>query len=268
MAFFDFAKTIFKNPMGNTKAGTWNVLPAVLTTWSDLIQLHNQSSPDMYALYKQQAQSYLDTARKNAELLKKQGEIALRNLMYKEKLERANDVLRVAASNSNIGGTHLDVVIRKEKIRKMNEMALRANTANQISMEMDNGYRQAGQTYGAMYQQARSVKWGVLNAILKGIGTYTSLTTRDAKVQQAQELSQAAFDTLKNKDAAQDLYEYGGIVPTRVTPGYLVRKIMSNDINPQVPESLKLSGDNNDYSNTSSIINNSNKYYANNIEIV
>ena len=58
-SFKNFTKTIFSNPMGNTKAGTWNVLPAVLSTWSDLIQLRNQTAPDTYALYKKQAKEYI-----------------------------------------------------------------------------------------------------------------------------------------------------------------------------------------------------------------
>lgn len=213
--FFKYTKN---NLMGNKQAGTWNVLPAVLSTWSNLIQLNNQVSPDTFALYKQQAHAYIENARKNAELIEKQGAIALRRLEYKEKLERSNDVLRVAVSNSNIGGTHLDVVVRKEKIRKMDEMALRANYANQALMELDNGYRQAAQTYGTVYQNARNVKWGVLNAILKGFETYTGLQTRDAKVQQSKDLQWEYLQTQKNVDAAQDAYTYQGIKPTRVTP--------------------------------------------------
>ena len=243
--FFKYTKN---NLMGNTQAGTWNVLPAVLSTWSNLIQLHNQVSNDTFTLYKQQAHSYIENARKNAELIEKQGAIALRRLDYKAKLERANDVLRVAASNSNIGGTHLDVIVRKEKIRKMDEMALRANYTNQAMMELDNGYRQAAQVYGTVYQNARNVKYGVLNSILKGIEAYTGLTVRDAKVAQSKDLQREYLQTQKNVDAAQDAYYYQGIKPTRVTP-------ILDSIQQEVPDSLRLSGDNTDYSNNLKIIN-------------
>ncbi len=245
--FFKYTKN---NLMGNKQAGTWNVLPAVLSTWSNLIQLHNQVSDDTFALYKQQAHSYIENARKNAELIEKQGAIALRRLEYKAKLERANDVLRVAASSSNIGGTHLDVVVRKEKIRKMDEMALRANYTNQAMMELDNGYRQAAQVYGTVYQNARNVKWGAINAILKGIETYTGLTVRDAKVEQSKDLQREYLKTQQNVDAAQDAYYYQGIKPTRVTPYIDTRDKI-------VPDSLKLSGDNTNYSSNDSIINSS-----------
>jgi len=255
--FFKYTKN---NLMGNKQAGTWNVLPAVLSTWSNLIQLHNQVSDDTFALYKQQAHSYIENARKNAELIEKQGAIALRRLEYKSKLERANDVLRVAASGSNIGGTHLDVVVRKEKIRKMDEMALRANYTNQAMMELDNGYRQAAQTYGAMYQNARNVKWGALNAILKGIETYTGLTVRDAKVQQSKDLQREYLQTQKNVDAAQDAYYYQGVKPTRVTPYIDTRDKI-------VPDSLKLSGDNYDYSDNLKIIDSSNLVASNDYTI-
>lgn len=255
MSIFDsFTKTIFKNPMGNSKAGTWNVLPAVLSTWSNLIQLQNQTASDTYALYKKQAQEYIANAKRNADLVKKQEAIAIRNLQYKAKLESGNDVLRVAASNSNIGGTHLDVVVRKEKIRKMNEMAVRANYENQALMELNMGYNQAAQVYGTMYQNARNVKWGILDAVLKGIGTYTSLTARDAKVEQSVKVGREAFETMKRADAAQDAYWYGGIVPTKVTPdNYLSHLTFSSQ---ETPESLKLSGDGIDYSNNN-IINSS-----------
>ena len=207
------------NIPGNTSAGTWNILPAVLSTWSNLIQLNNQVSDDSFALYKQQAQQYITTAKKNAQLIENQGAIALRNMQYKEKLERANDVLRVAASNSNLGGTHLDVIVRKEKIRKMNEMALRANYTNQALMELDSGYRQAAQAYGTMYQNARNIKWGVLNSVLKGIETYTGLTTRDAKVQNHLATVKQNIDTDFNNNMVNLKYQYEGTVPIRTNPG-------------------------------------------------
>ena len=245
-SFKNFTKTIFSNPMGNTKAGTWNVLPAVLSTWSDLIQLQNQTAPDTYALYKKQAKEYIAAARRNAALIEKQEAIAIRNLQYQDKLERNNDVLRVAISNSNIGGTHLDVVVRKEKLRKMNEMAVRANYANQAAMELDMGYNRAAQVYGTLYQTGRNVKWGVLNAILKGIGTYTSLTTRDAKIEQNINLGNEQLNSRKIRDAAQDAYYYSGIVPTNVTPN-----IIKNTVNTEVTNATNLnllSGDTVDYS--------------------
>jgi len=250
--------TIFKplsylgrNLPGNTQAGTWNVLPAFLSTWSNLIALNNQVSKDSFALYQQQAKDYIETAKKNARMLEKKEAIELRRLEYKEKLERSNDVLRVAASGSNIGGTHLDVVIRKEKIRKMDEMALRANYTLQSMMELDNGYRQAAQTYGAIYQQARNVKWGVLNAILKGVETYTGLTMRDAKIQNSLAATNQKINienALRNADID---YDYKGIVPTKVTPGNVVYSTIEQEVTP----AIKLSGDNYNYDNNNSIIN-------------
>lgn len=238
MAVFD---TILKplsylknNIPGNTSAGTWNILPAVLSTWSNLIQLQNQTSGDMYEQYRQQAKSYVDAAKKNAQLIENQGKIALRNMEYKEKLERSNDVLRVAASNLNMGGTYLDVVVRKEKIRKMNEMALRANYTNQAMMELDNGYRQAAQAYGTMYQNARSVKWGVLNSILKGIETYTGLTARDANVQNNIAAQSINIDNAYNTQMGNLKYLYEGATPARSNPGaYPIQEIIQQETTPQ-----------------------------------
>ena len=248
MGVFDnFTKTIFKNPMGSNKAGTWNVLPAVLSTWSNLIQLQNQTASDTYSLYKKQAREYITNARKNADLIKKQEAIALRNLLYQDKIERDNDVLRVAVSNSNISGTHLDVIIRKEKLRRMNEMAVRANYENQAAIEMNQGYNQAAQAYGVMYQTGRNVKWGILDAILKGVGTYTSLTGRDAKVVQNIDLAKESLNVKKALDAAQDAYYYNGVVPTRVTPSLSLNNTVESD-------NTRLSGDGIDYSNNLNVI--------------
>ena len=124
-----FGKYVFNNIMGNNQASTWNVLPAVLTTWSNL--LANQGNKTQYELYKEQARSYIDTARQNSELIKNQGEIALMSMRQKHKLERGNDIVRVAARGGNMSGSNLDVAVRKEKIRKMNETILKANYTNQ-----------------------------------------------------------------------------------------------------------------------------------------
>ena len=259
--------TIFKplsylgrNLPGNTQAGTWNVLPAFLSTWSNLIALNNQVSNDTFALYRQQARDYVETAKRNARLIENKGAIELRRLEYKEKLERANDVLRVAASGSNIGGTHLDVVIRKEKIRKMDEMALRANYTLQSMMELDNGYRQAAQVYGTMYQNARNVKWGVLNAILKGVETYTGLTARDARVQNQLATTNKQIDienTLKNANLD---YLYKGNTPIRTNPniaGTERTTTLPNSLNLNNIDTTRFSGNMYDYSDNNIINKNS-----------
>ena len=173
-------KYVKNNLFGNWGAGTANVLPAVLTTWANL--LGTQGNKTEYELYKEQAQSYIDNARENAQMIKNQGEIALRNLSYKQALERGNDVVRVASSGSGMGGSNLDVVIRKEKIRKMNEATIRANYTNQAMMEMVNGYRNARSTYGTLAQKAEGDKYSALAAVLKGVETYVGLSVRDAKV--------------------------------------------------------------------------------------
>ena len=183
IAINSLGKYFGHNPMGNWNAGTWNVLPAVLTTWSNL--LANQGNKSSYELYKEQAKNYVDTAKTNADLIRSEGEIALRNLEYKNKLQRGNDVLRIAASNMNLSGSNLDVLVRKEKIRKMNETTLKANYNNQIMMEMVNGYRQAGNTYLNLSAKAKGDKYSAIAAILKGVETYVGLSVRDAKVEDA-----------------------------------------------------------------------------------
>lgn len=171
------------NLMGNWNAGTWNVLPAVLTAWSNLLQLG--PNRDSYSLYKQQAREYVRTAKENAQLIENQRDIALRNLRYKNKLMQGDDIVRAAASNLNMSGSTLDLLVRKEKIRKMNEQTLNANYTNQAMLEMANGYRQAASAYGSLAAKAGADKWAAWASILKGVETYVSLQVRDAKVKSA-----------------------------------------------------------------------------------
>lgn len=223
----------FNNLFGNTtkQAGTWNLLPAVLTAWSNLVS--TSPSKTSYELYKEQANSYKETAEKNAELIKSQGEIALRNLKYQSKLQRENDKLRIAASNAHMTGSNLDIVVRKEKIRAMNEMALRANYQNQILMELQNGYRKAGMAYGELAARAEGAKKSPLLAILKGVETYMGLSTRDGKV----------VSQLENQDALVN-YEHKANIDY-INYRYDGTKKSKGD----------LSGDGKDYSNNESIIN-------------
>ena len=174
-----FLNYLGHNVMGNWNSGTWNVLPAVLTTWSNLIGTRSHKSE--YELYKEQARNYIDTARSNAELIRSKGEIALRNLVYKDKLERGRDVATLGAAGGNLSGSALDVLVQKEKVRKMDEQTLKANYSNQAMMEIVNGYRQAGNTYGVLAAKADADKWGVWASILKGVEAYVGLSVRDAK---------------------------------------------------------------------------------------
>lgn len=174
-------KYLLKNPMGNWNAGTWNVLPSVLTAWANLIGTQGRESE--YALYREQAKNYKETARMNADLIKSQGEIALRNLVYKDKLERGADVARLGATGGNLSGTNLDVLVQKEKVRKMDEQTLRANYAQQAMLEMYNGYNQAANVYGTLSAKAESDKYGIWASVFKGLETYVGLSMRDAKVE-------------------------------------------------------------------------------------
>lgn len=174
-------KYLFHNPMGNWNAGTWNVLPAVLTTWSNLLAVRGHKSE--YALYREQAKAYKETAQMNADMIKSQGEIALRNLVYKDKLEKGADVARLGATGGNLSGTNLDVLVQKEKVRKMDEQTLRANYAQQAMMEVYNGYTQAANVYGTAAAKAQGDKYGVWASVFKGLETYMGLSMRDAKVE-------------------------------------------------------------------------------------
>lgn len=167
------------NWFGNTQAGTWNVLPAVLTTWSNL--LSTQGNTTQYELYKEQAREYQEKAKLNAELIKHKGEIALRNLIIKDKKERGRDIAIAGAKGGNMSGSNLDVIMEKDKMRRMDELTVKADYANQAMLEMLNGYQQAASTYGMLRARAKADKMGVFASILKGLEVYTTLQVRDGR---------------------------------------------------------------------------------------
>lgn len=171
---------LFDNPMGNWNQGTWNVLPAVLTTWANLVE--SGSNKTQYELYKQQARDYINTAEMNADLIRKEGAIALRNLEYKNKIDRGADIVKVAAAGGNMSGSNLDVVIQKEKVRKMDEQTIRANYANQALTAIYNGYNQAANTYGVLSAEATKNKHSAWASILKGVQRYITSSVEDSKV--------------------------------------------------------------------------------------
>lgn len=242
-----FGNYFLHNLFGNWNAGTWNVLPAVLTTWSNL--LNTQGNKTSYELYREQAKNYKETAEQNAKLIEQQGAIALRNLQYKNKLQRGNDVLRIAASGSNMSGTNLDIVARKEKIRAMNEMALKGNYQNQIMMELSNGYRKAAMTYGELAAKAGADKYGALASILKGLEVYVGLSVRDAKIKSEKQAQKEVIDY--DYQAATDYtnYRYGKgqyEKKTRMSGDYVER-----DLNPLNTENnLLLAATNNNVNST------------------
>lgn len=180
------------NWFGNTQAGTWNVLPAVLTTWSNLFS--TQGNQTQYELYKEQAREYQEQAKLNAELIRNKGEIALRNLVIKDKKERGRDVALVGAKAGNMSGSNLDVIIEKEKMRKMDEVTVKADYTNQAMLELLNGYKQAASTYGVMRAKANADKTSAFASILKGLEVYTTLQVRDAKVDSQAKSNRAIQD--------------------------------------------------------------------------
>lgn len=214
----NYGQYLFGNIMGSTPANTWNVLPAVLTTWSNL--LANQGNQTQYELYKQQAKAYVDTARQNAELIKQQGEIELRNLRQKHTLQRGNDMVRIGARGGNMSGSNLDVALRKEKIRKMDELVLKGNYGNQVMQEMVNGYRQAGNVYGTLRAKASADKWLPLVSILKGVETYVGLQVRDAKVIEHARTKQANIDEAYKLVISDQIDRYGTEVFHKVFEAY------------------------------------------------
>lgn len=238
MAENSFIKYLFTNPVGNTKANTWNVLPAVLTTWSNL--LANKGNKTSYELYREQARNYIDTAKKNAELIENQGEIALRNLRYKNKLERGNDVVRVAAGNGNMSGSNLDLLVRKERIRKMNEQTINANFTNQAMMELSNGYRNAAHTYGTLAAKAGADKYSAIASFLKGIETYVGLQVRDAKIESAtkNQKEQAVYSADAERQYTNKKYGISDVEINVVTPSTNLNNIIESDNQPTLLKAI------------------------------
>lgn len=175
-----FTKYLFNNPAGNWSQNTWNVLPAVLTTWSNLFSsAGNQST---YDLYLAQAKEYIDTAEKNARLIRQKGAQELRNIEYKHKIEKGMDTVKAAGAGLNMSGSTLEALVQKEKVRKMDEQTVRANYENQAMITLANGYASAASTYGTLSAKAKADKYNVFASILKGVERYVVSSVEDAKV--------------------------------------------------------------------------------------
>lgn len=226
------------NPMGSTTMKTWNVLPAVLATWSNL--LVNKGNESSYALYRQQALEFIHNAEENAELIKSRGEIELRNLVYKHKLEQGEDVAKLGARGGNLSGSNLDVLVQKEKIRKMDEQTVRAGTGVAAMQELVNGYRQAYSTYGTLRAHATSNKYAAWASIFKGIETYFGLQNRDyenikkreeaLRIQQANQEADALYKEKMYGDPAKVVgYGYGGYYDGNKTPSELSVSLFNTD---------------------------------------
>lgn len=181
----NFFSHIFKNPLGSTQIGTGNLLPAAFTTLSNLMSL--QSNKTQYELYKEQAREYIKAARDQAALIEKEGAIALRNMQYKNVQIRGKEKLAVAAKGGQLSGSNLDVLVRQEKIRLMDEATLKANYTTQAMLELNKGYQAAAGAYGSMATKAESDKASVWASLLKGAETYVASTVRDIKELKAAE---------------------------------------------------------------------------------
>lgn len=84
----------------------------------------------------------------------------------------------------------------------MDEAAVKANYTLQASVAKRNGYRQAASAYGTLAAKAAADKWNVWSSVLKGVGMYVGLSTRDALAESANETAKAVqdanFEAFKN----------------------------------------------------------------------
>ena len=156
-----------------------NLLTGSLTTLSNLLGM--QGNKTQYELYKEQAREYVRAARDQADLIKKEGMIALRNMQYRNVQARGQEKLAIGAKGGQLSGTNLDVLVRQEKIRLMDETTLKANYTNQAMLELNKGYQSAASAYGAMASKAEADKAAVWAAVFKGAEAYVAGTVRDMK---------------------------------------------------------------------------------------
>ena len=186
-----------------------NFLPAALTTLSGL--LSTPVNETEYELYRKQAQEYISNARENAKLIRQKGEIDLRNLVYKNKLERGEDIATIGARGGNMSGSNLDVVLQKEKVRRMNEAVVQGDSITRSLMEMSNGYTKAASVYGTLSAKAKADGVNVWGNIMKGLTQYVASTVQDAKLDVRMKTNQEVFNRTTELKLI-DLYErYGNL---------------------------------------------------------
>lgn len=189
-----------------------NWTAALLVTGSQL--LANKVPDETYDLYKQQEQAIIDAALNNAEMVKAQGEVELRNLRIKHDMAMGTDIIKVSGSGGNMSGSFLDALMQQRKYQMLDEKSVITNTVNQATAIMKEGYNNAMSVAIQAQNTAVKEKYGVYSALLAGFGTYVQSALKDKTEAARQDANNETLDRTKQNREDKRNSGYGVNSPT------------------------------------------------------
>lgn len=184
-----------------------NWTSALLVTGAHL--LANKVPDETYALYKQQEQAIVDTALHNADMVRAQGEVELRNMRIKHDLAMGTDIIKVSGSGGNMSGSFLDALMQQRKYQMMDEKTVIMNTVNQATAIMKEGYNNAISVAMQAKNTAVKEKYGVFSALVAGMGAYLDGALKDKAEAARQDANDESIErTEQNRTNARN-YKHG-----------------------------------------------------------
>lgn len=155
------------NAGANTANAAVTGLFSALSTLSGAL-----SSNNVYKLYQQQEQLYIQNANEQARRIQLKGDIALRNLEILHATQQGKNELGAAIGGGRLSGSTLDVLVQNHKYNTMDERT----SSLQTLWEVDNAKRQgyinainvAGQAMTLAYKN-RANSLAALSSFIRGM---------------------------------------------------------------------------------------------------
>ena len=148
----------------NAGANTANA--AVTGIFSALSTLSGAlSSTNVYKLYQQQEQLYIQNANEQARRIQLKGDIALRNLEILHTTQQGKNELGAAVGGGRLSGSTLDVLVQNHKYNTMDERTSSLQTLWEVDNAKRQGYINAINVAGQAMTLAYKNRANALNAL-------------------------------------------------------------------------------------------------------
>lgn len=179
---------------------------------------------EAYEIYKKQELEIMNTALANAESVKAQGEVELRNLRYKHDMAMGADIIKVSGSGGNMSGSFLDALIQQRKYQMMDEKTVATNTINQASAIIQEGYRNAANVAIQAQTTAQKQKNGVFGALMAGVDKYFELSFKDKAMAAQQDMLNESLERQKENNEKDMKERYGNYKAEKTVKGIEVKQ--------------------------------------------
>lgn len=147
------------------KAGANTANAAITGLFSALSTLSGAlSSTNVYKLYQQQEQLYIQNANEQARRLQLKGDIALRNLEILHTTQQGKNELGAAIGGGRLSGSTLDALVQNHKYNMMDERTSSLQTLWEVDNAKRQGYINAINVAGQSMSLAYKNRANALNA--------------------------------------------------------------------------------------------------------